>query len=282
LELCAEPSHRISRAYDLLRPGGVLLAAVHGSSSGLLAGLTKVGFVDGELVGADGSTRHRLPSLRVRDTAFVRAWKRPAAGQQLERLDALRNWVYLRLDPEQPVDSDDAVEILAEGGGWCRDYAVVLGEAARREGFHVSLVTMRAEGLPRDRWTSGIDHHAVVEVTLDDSSRHVVDPTVNVRYPHALATLLRDPRLADMHRKRDERYVKRGYDAYSTSFWYSRVARIETRASPREPGWPLPVDKVIDPNCWSRWLLAPRRRPVRRWVRAVARYMQRSWSRDGR
>jgi hypothetical protein len=257
--------------YDLLTPGGVLVGAApkQAVSDGSLhpdlvaRRLTAAGFTR-----IEGVARRRRGPASV---TVIRAWKPPLAASPVDRIDALRRWAYAALTPGRGVDSDDAEIILSKGSGWCRDYAIIVGEAMRREGVDVRWVSMTASGLPRDRWPSGVDTHEAVEVTLPDGTEHVVDATVDVRFPSPLRDLLRDPRLADVPRPRDDRFVTRGYAAYSTSFWYRRVTRVQVRASPADPNWSVPVERVITPTRLTRRLLKPRARPILRTVRAVVR-----------
>jgi hypothetical protein len=258
--------------YDLLRPGGVLVGAAATQS------VAERYSIDPDTVGRRlaavgfGRVNGVVNRRRGRPCAIaVRAWKPPMPASPVERVDALRRWAHETIKPDHAVGTDYAEVILAQRAGWCRDYAVVVGEAMRREGLDVRWISMTASDLPRKRWPSGGDTHEVVEVTLPDGTEHVIDATVDVRFPSSVGDLLRDPRLADVERNRDARYVDRGYDAYSTSFWYRHVRRIQVRASPRDPGWSVPVARVSSPTRLSRRLLTPRRRPLLRWLRAAVR-----------
>jgi SAM-dependent methyltransferase len=167
---------------------------------------------------------------------YVTAWKQPRSA--LERVDALREWAYHALDPDCVQESDDPYAILAGGHAWCWGYALVIGEALRREGFAVRWITMVAGDHPRGRGPEREDSHEVVEVELPGGERHVVDAMANVRFARAVGELLREPRWADAPAAGaagDKRWSERSYDLYATSFWYSRVRRVAVRRRPTDP-----------------------------------------------
>ncbi len=297
LELAVDPTQALADLYAALGDGGLLVAAVRSDARNphrinrrhrwksvphdMTARLAAAGFVDIEVTELD-AFRHpgAMPYPPSRDrTMYVRAWKRAARCSQLDRIDELCRFTYDALTPERPVVSHDPAVILAQGTGWCLDYAVVLGEALRREGFRVRWVSMLAEGHPRGRGERKIDTHEVIELELSDGSLSVVDPMANVRFPSSLAELLRNPTLADIDRVRDERYQSRGYDLYATSFWYSRVRKVDLRLSPRDPPRLLPVRRVTHPGRWGEALWAPRRRPVRRLARGALARLRATYAR---
>jgi SAM-dependent methyltransferase len=161
---------------------------------------------------------------------YVRAWKRERPATAPERAVELTSTVHRALDPSRPQASDtDPIAILADGHAWCWGYCLVLGEALRREGFEIRWVTMVAEGHPRGAGPRATDSHEVVELRVGDDHWTTLDPMANVVFDAPVAELVRDPGLADVPRTRDERYVTRGYDLYSTAAWYSLVKRVAVR-----------------------------------------------------
>jgi hypothetical protein len=286
LEHVWHPDEVLATIYERLRDGGCLVAAMRSDSRNpgradrshawkaaphdVEARLAEVGFVDLEVTEDDdyrrlGATPYP-PSFDR--TMYIRAWKRTPGYDDRHRVDELCRWAYSRLSPDRP-GLGDAVTLLAAGVGWCLDYAVVLGEALRREGFEVQWVTMLAVGHPRGRGRRQIDTHEVLEVTMEDGARHVVDPMAGVHFPYELRELLRNPALADLPRERDERYRARNYDLYATSLWYERVAKVDLRKSPRDPSRLLPVRYVTHPTRFRDFRCTPRHRPLRRAVRGV-------------
>lgn len=172
---------------------------------------------------------------------YVRARKHPV--RPWERVDALVRWAYESLDPSRPQISDDPAAIVADGSAWCWGYVLVLGDTLRREGCGVRWVTMAAERHPHGRGPTAEDTHEVLEVTVRDGSRGVVDPMAGVRFSHSLDELLARPALADIDRSRDGRYRQREYDLYATSFWYERVVRVAVRSRPSDPlAWTSAAD----------------------------------------
>ncbi len=165
---------------------------------------------------------------------YVRAWRREASLAPLERVDALRHWTHARLDPSRSSESFDPAEVLHGGYAYCAGMTLVLGEAFLREGFEPRWVTMVAHEHPRGRGAHHADTHEVIELSLADHSVHVLDPMADVRFPCTLHALIENPSIADgVDRERDAVYVSRGYDLYSTSFWYRRVVAVAVRSQLR-------------------------------------------------
>jgi Transglutaminase-like superfamily len=165
---------------------------------------------------------------------YVRAWKRHRPLSKLGRAEQLMRHAHAALSPEQASESTDALQVLAGGHAWCWGYAVALGEMLRREGYDVRWISMLAEDHPRGRGERRVDSHEVVEVTVDDGTRRVLDPMAGVRFENSIEELLAQPMAADIERRRDDQYIARDYDLYSTSFWYSRVTKIAVRRDPRQ------------------------------------------------
>jgi SAM-dependent methyltransferase len=201
---------------------------------------------------------------------YVTAWKLGSERPDEQRVGELVRWAYGTIDPDRSAESDDVRSILAGGHAWCAGYAVVLATALAREGFGVRFVSMVALGHPRGRGDAAKDTHEVVEATLPNGARHVVDAMAGVQFPWSIDQLLTDPGLADLPRDRDERYDDRGYDLYATSFWYERVRRVSVRR-PGEDVLYEPVTEYLRGRAVSRAGL--RRRAVaalsaaRRWLR---------------
>ena len=165
---------------------------------------------------------------------YVRAWKRDRPLSKLARAEQLMRHAHRALSPDRSSESNDALEVLAGGHAWCWGYAFVLGEMLRREGYDVRWISMMAESHPHGRGDRRVDSHEVVEITVDGGLRRVLDPMSGVSFESSIDELLARPEAADIERSRDERYVARDYDLYSTSFWYSRVTKIAVRSDPRQ------------------------------------------------
>jgi SAM-dependent methyltransferase len=174
--------------------------------------LRHAGFCDVSIDDADayrlGATPYPPASDRV---LYVRAWRRRTSHAPVDRVDALRRWVHERHEPGQA-------------------RTPVLGEALVRDGFEPRLTTMIAHGHPHGSGPCLRLTHEVIELTLPDHSVHVLDAVAGVRFPHTLEALIDDATLADgVDRTRDREYMARGYDLYSTSFWYRRVVAVAVR-----------------------------------------------------
>jgi SAM-dependent methyltransferase len=166
---------------------------------------------------------------------FIKAWKRKSDVSRRARALELMDWVYRRLSPERPQESDDPIEILSGGHAYCWGYAVVLGKLLEREGYTVAWVSMQAKDHPRGRCRDRMDTHEVLAVDIDGKDV-VLDPMANVFFPHALSDLLANPDLAEETKNPDERYAARGYHLYASPFWYRRVVKYAVRGNIR---WPV-------------------------------------------
>jgi hypothetical protein len=162
---------------------------------------------------------------------FVRAWKRPEPADELARMLEIARFVHDRLDPAEPTHSTDADEILAGGHAWCTGYAVATGRLLADEGFDVRWVTLVTDG-PPPRGDAPVDAHELLEVRFRDASRRTVDAMACVWYDASVLDLLRDPSLAaGAHHEAGP--ALRAYDAYTSTQWFERVARLAVRADPR-------------------------------------------------
>jgi hypothetical protein len=292
LDPTVDPDPTLASIYAALPEGGALVASISNAGGNshrngrrkrrgsavrdVSASLAAVGFVDVDVANPGISLlQGTLPYPWWRDgTVHIRGWKRSPKRSELERIDELARFIYDALVPAHPGFCDDAIAILGRGTGLCGDYAVALGEALRREGFHLGFVSMLAEGHPGGRGRRMVETHEVLEITLTDGTRHVIDPMANVRFPSSFSRLVNEPSLADIDRVRDERYRSRGYDLYSTSFWYSRVVKADIRVSPRDPRFFVPVKSLRQSTRWSEMVWAPRRRPIRRVGRTAVRRLR--------
>jgi SAM-dependent methyltransferase len=161
---------------------------------------------------------------------YVRAWRRTAALTPLERIDGLLHWTHERLDPSQPAASPDPLAVLHGDSADASGMALVLGEALLREGYDPRWITMIARDHPAGHGTELSESHEAVELELPDQSVHLLDPMSGVRFPYGLQSLIDDPTVADdVVRERDDVYLARRYDLYSTSFWYARVVAVAVR-----------------------------------------------------
>lgn len=252
LERADDPQALLISAFRALVDGGVLMAAIHSDArvpaeaspdhpwrtlpQDIRSRLGAAGFsnIDTWEVDLLRTTGRAHPPAADRVT-LVRAWKRVQPLSERPRIDALARWCYDALDPREPSNSENALEILAGGHAWCSGSAIVLGSALRREGWDVRWITMVAENHPRGRGSQQTESHEVLGVRLADGTCCVVDPSSAIRFDTSIENLLAEPHLADTPREEDARYRERRYDLYSTSFWYRRVIRVAIRSDLREP-----------------------------------------------
>jgi SAM-dependent methyltransferase len=242
----------LRETHRVLRDGGVLIAAIPSDARNaaritdnhtwktaphdVRMRLEDAGFVDIEIEEVDTYRRLGMPPYPPAGDRmmYVRAWKRDRPLSKLDRAKQLMRRTYEVLSPDHSSESTDALEVLAGGYAWCWGYAVAFGEMLRREGYDVRWISMVAEGHPRGRGDRQIDSHEVVEITVDGRIRRVLDPMSCVSFESSIEQLLAQPEAADIERSKDERYMARDYDLYSTSFWYSRVTKMAVRGDPRE------------------------------------------------
>jgi len=249
LEHAYDVDATLTSAYRVLADGGVLVAAIPSDArndgrtcdnhtwktapSDVHARLAAAGFVDIRISELDVFRRLGMapyPPARNR-MMFVRAWKRARPVSDGERALQLGRFVHQRLDPATPSFSTDLDEILAQGHAWCTGFAVAAGLLLAEERCAVRWVTLVADG-PATLGAAPVDAHEVVEVRFDDGSRRVLDVMANVWFERGVLDLLRDPALAD-EAHADGEPLARGYDAYTTSIWYARVATVAVRSDPR-------------------------------------------------
>lgn len=252
LEHCFDLDAALSEIKRILKPGGVLVAAIP------LDGLNP-----GE--DCDNHTWKTIPSQAVRrlrragfhaihceqlDTfsqlgqspyrpsldqmLYLRAWKVPQGDDRLARALRAMDWVYRRIEPTKANRSENAELILADGYGWCISYAVTLGQLLKREGYDVVWITMRANDHERGSGPNKRDAHEVIEIVIDGEG-HVLDPMANTHFPCSLTALLADPSIASRHAWTDERGRERGYHLYNTAYWYERTVDYSRRANIHRP-----------------------------------------------
>ncbi|MBI5420536.1 MAG: methyltransferase domain-containing protein, partial [Deltaproteobacteria bacterium] len=226
----------LSELSRVLRKGGVLVAAVPSDARNpgkicdnhtwktapheLRLRLGAAGFVGIRVEEVDTYRVLGLPPYPPSNDRmmYIEAWKRDAEASKEERALEVMDWVYRKLSPDKPQESNDAVEILARGHAYCMGYAIVLGELLRREGYSIKWVTMFAEDHPRGSDPGMTDTHEVLSVDL--GGREVtLDPMANTCIPHPVSEIVRNPGLAGKKERPDGRYLGRGYHLYDTKFW---------------------------------------------------------------
>lgn len=255
LEHAFSVSATLSEVHRVLRPGGVLVAALPSDARNpgaicdnhtwktaphdVGARLVEAGFRNVSIEEIDTFRALGMPPYPPSDDRmmYVRAFRRPGDVPQLERAREAMDWVYRALRPEKSSDGNDPAAILAGGHAFCWGYAVVLGGILRREGFDVRWLSMLARDHPRGRGEDGIDSHEVV-LARCDGAEVILDPMSNTAIPHPFLEVVRRPDLAAPKADPDERYVSRGYSLYSTGFWYGRVSSYALRSDPsQKPRW---------------------------------------------
>jgi SAM-dependent methyltransferase len=237
----------LAEAWRVLADGGVFLAAVSPdaydagrtveehiwkpSAADVRERLRHAGFVEVSIEEIDTYRLGCAPYPPAMDRMlYVRAWRHAVPLTPLERVDGLRHWTHERLDPSRPSKSLDPLAVLEGGYADGAGMALVLGEALLREGYDSSWITMVARDHPAGSGAELNESHEAIELKLPDHSVHVIDPMCDVRFPYELQSLIDDPTVADgVSRERDNVYVERRGDLYSTSFWYGRVVAVAVR-----------------------------------------------------
>jgi SAM-dependent methyltransferase len=264
LEHSYSVSGTLSEVHRVLRPGGVLVAALPSDArnprricdnhtwktvpADVRTRLLAAGFRDPVIEEVDTYRDLGMPPYPPADDRmmYLKA-TRPSAdatqsreASQLGRAREATAWVYRALSPEKSSEGNDPVAILAGGVAFCWGYAVVLGAILRREGFDVRWLSMLARNHPRGRGKEQVDSHEVI-LARCDGAEVILDPMSNTVIPHPLLEVLRRPTLAATKADPDERYTARGYALYSTSFWYERVFEYALRSDPADkPRWRRP------------------------------------------
>ena len=196
------------------------------------AGFTDIAIEEVDIFGRLGMSPFP-PSLDL--MLYVTAWKREQPAGPWTRAEEIATWAYRALDPETPSHAEDPWQVLAEGHAWCAGYNLVTGTLLDEAGYEVTWVSMLAEDHPRGRGERSTDSHEVLEVRPPSGGggTRVLDPMANVWFDCSLDDLLADPSRADTPREEDERYRSRGYELYSTAFFYERVKQVARRPAPR-------------------------------------------------
>jgi SAM-dependent methyltransferase len=194
--------------------------------------LEAVGFRDITIDEVDVFRRLGAPPFAPSDNRlmYVTAWKRKDGWTQTERAAEAVSWLYNHLDPRTPSTSNDATEVIADGGALCAGYAVALRGLLEREGIEANIVQMTATDHPRGSGADDADTHVVVQARLDGRLA-ILDAMARTTIPYGIDELVAQPTLASGRSNPDGRYEERGYALYDTAFWYSRVSRYRVYRS---------------------------------------------------
>jgi len=238
----------------LLKEGGCLLALIPSDARNprkncpghnwkthpgeVEARLLAQGFSGIKIVEFDADREFGLPPTPPSNDKLmlVRAWKRGKEFTERDRVRELMNWIYGRLNPEQPQISNDPFEILKNGFAYCWGYAVTLGFFLKQENISVQWISMLAKNHPQGRGAEKIDSHEILEAVIGDK-KYVLDPMANTIRPYSFEELIKNPSLAGGKENPDGRYLERKYSMYDTSFWYERIIKYARRNNYRDRIW---------------------------------------------
>lgn len=254
---CVYADNTLEHAYDVdktlhevfrvLRIGGLLVAAIPSDARApskicdnhvwktvpheVLMRLHNAGFVNVVIDEVDTYRKLGMPPYPPSDNnmMYITAWKRPTPANMMNRAVEAMDWVYKKLNPEQPQASTNPVKILAGGYAWCLGYTIVLGNLLQNEGFNIKWVTMLAKDHPRGRGAEKIDSHEVLLLKMENNEV-ILDPMTNTCISVSLSEVLKNPSFAMDKENPDSRYRARNYCWYDTNFWYSRVFKYCVRS----------------------------------------------------
>jgi transglutaminase-like putative cysteine protease len=116
----------------------------------------------------------------------LQAWaKRFVRGKSTDTLSLLKDlnagvFSSLRYQSRDEEGTQGPLETLARGVGTCRDYAVLMAEAARTLGFAARLASGYLHQPQTGAWVGGGSTHAWVEIYIPGAGWIAFDPTNNV------------------------------------------------------------------------------------------------------
>jgi hypothetical protein len=273
----------LREAHRVLSDGGVLVAAIPSDARNpgavclnhtwktapheVRERLEAAGFADVAIQEVDTFRELGMPPYppSLDRMMYVVAWRRDRPVTGRERAEELSDFIYETLEPDRPHAGVDLIELLSAGHAWCAGYAVAAGRLLQSSGYGVTWVTMLGSR-PGPDGSPAPDTHEVVEVKLPGGSHRVLDPMANIWFDALTQDLLRHPEIADRSRPRDQRYVERGYEHFTTSAWYRSVESVAVRADPRDYQRFQPAPELIRsggvrvPPRWWRLLLRGRGR----------------------
>jgi ubiquinone/menaquinone biosynthesis C-methylase UbiE len=250
---CIYADNVIEHAYDLekvlneiyrtLRPNGILVAALPSdarNSERICAShtwktaphevrmrLENAGFFNIEIKEVDTYLELGMPPYSPSDDKmiYISARKYKQQVSPLQRATMAMNWLYDNLDPNDSILESDPIKIITNKYSHHSGYPKTLGHLLKREGFDIRWVTMIAQGHPNGLGLRKESSHVVVEVSLVNGKKIILDPLTNLSFTNTIEELINNPDLSNIIRLKDVRYVEKNYDLYSTSQWYSKVIK---------------------------------------------------------
>lgn len=158
--------------------------------------------------------------------------KEKITSSSTERAKQIMHWTYAALSPEQKHESGNPEQILKEKHAWCEGYVLVMDYICKKEGIKTRKTTLFAKNHVRGRGSKKIETHEILEIKTKNGWV-LFDPMTNVCFNTSLEKIIANPHSSDKICKsiqKDERWIKRKYNLYCTSYFYKRVFRVEKKS----------------------------------------------------